>query len=194
MMMNRFAIGAGALVAMAGSAIGAIVTGPGSGSNCATFEGTTATTITYSGFTDGSWSGRLNDFRINVTLFSTGPTTFYSTPISLVEYSLNAGGAWSPYSGISSTFASSSTFGPLVSFSSPGPIVGVGNFLVRVTIDANPSQLINNRLFQMRLNYNTDSGGGTNGRSSTVVPTPGAAAMLGLGGLLAVRRRRVANA
>ena len=72
--------------------------------------------------------------------------------------------------------------------------VGVGNFRVRVTLDANPAELINGRSVLTVLSYSTSFGGGQNSRSSLVVPTPGTAALLGLGSLLAARRRRVANA
>jgi hypothetical protein len=61
---------------------------------------------------------------------------------------------------------------------------------VRVTLDANPAELINGRQVLTVLSYSTAAGGGTSTRASQVVPNPGTAALLGLGGLLATRRRR----
>jgi MYXO-CTERM domain-containing protein len=184
-----------ALVAGAGSANAGIVTGPGSGSNCATFEGSTLTTITYSDFTDGSWDGELFQFRIKTVLFSSGPTVMITQiPVGLIEYSYNAGGLWNVYS-TSSTSANnllissgSAGWGPAI-IPSSGLIVGPNNFLFRVTIPANPL-LVNGQTFWASVEYSTAAGGGTSTRASQVVPNHGTAALLGLGGLLAARRRR----
>ena len=192
--MKTLAIGAVALAAIAGSANAGIVTGPGSGSNCATFEGSTLTTITYSGFTDGSWGGELFQFWIKTVLFSSGPTVITQIPVGLIEYSYNAGGIWNVYS-TSSTSANnllissgSAGWGPAI-IPSSGLIVGPNNFLFRVTIPANPL-LVNGQTFRASVEYSTAAGGGTNSRVSQVIPNPGTAALLGLGGLLAARRRR----
>ena len=193
-MKTSIAIGALALAAIAGSANAAIVTGPGSGSNCATFEGSTPTTITYSGFNGSPWAGELFQFRIKTVLFSSAPTVITQIPVGLIEYSYNAGGLWNVYS-TSSTSAdnlmsagSAAGWGPAITPLS-GLIVGQGNFLFRVTIPASPL-LVNGQTFRAAVEYSTAFGGGINSRASQVVPTPGAAAVLGLGGLLAARRRR----
>jgi MYXO-CTERM domain-containing protein len=199
-MKTSIAIGALALAAIAGSANAAIVTGPGIGTDCLTMEGSTSTTITYSGYTDGSWAGNLRRFSIGVYLASpvSQPAAAYATPVSLVQYSTNAGLSWTTYNmGSPNTLLDPGygfgalPLGPEVNFGFPGlSPVGVGNFRVRVTLDANPAELIDGRRVLTVLSYSTSFGGGTNTRSSLVVPTPGAAAVLGLGGLLAARRRR----
>jgi hypothetical protein len=199
-MKTSMAIGALALAAIAGSANAAIVTGPGTGSDCITMEGSTSTTITYFGYNDGSWAGNLRRFSIGVYLASpTGqPAAAYATPVSLVQYSTNAGLSWTTYNmGSPNTLLDPDygfgalPLGPEVNFGFPGlSPVGVGNFRVRVTLDANPAELIDGRRVLTVLSYSTSFGGGTNTRSSLVVPAPGAAAMLGLGGLMAARRRR----
>ena len=192
-MKTSIAIGALALAACAGSVSAAIVTGPGSGSNCATFEGSTPTTITYSGFTDGSWAGALDQFRIKTVLFSSGPT-ITQIPVGLIEYSYNAGGLWNVYS-TSSTSANNTSISAgsagwgLPIIPSSGLTVGEGNFLFRVTIPASPL-LVNGQTFMASVEYSTASGGGTNSRYSQVVPEPGAAALLAPAGLLLARRRR----
>jgi hypothetical protein len=115
-------------------------------------------------------------------------------PVGLIEYSYNAGGLWNVYSTSSTSAdntlisAGSAGWGPAITPSSP-LIVGPGNFLFRVTIPASPL-LVNDQFFRAILEYSTFSSEGTSIRTSQVVPTPGAAAMLGLGGLLAARRRR----
>jgi hypothetical protein len=199
-MKTSIAIGALALAAIAGSANAAIVTGPGIGTDCLTLEGSTSTTITYFGYTDGSWAGNLRHFSIGVYLTSPvgQPAAAYATPVSLIEYSMNAGSSWTTYNmGSPNTLLDPDygfgalPMGPIVDFGSPGlPPVGVGNFRVRVTLDANPAELINDRRVLTVLSYSTSFGGGQNSRSSLVVPTPGTAALLGIGGLLAARRRR----
>jgi len=195
---TSIAIGALALAAIAGPATAGIVSGPGTGTNCATLEGSTATTIEYYGYSDGSWDGRLNSFRIGVYLTNNAGTTAYATPVSLVEYSTNAGLTWWIYPlGSPNTlldpslgFNDPTQMGPQVSFGTSGPVVGQNNFQVRVTLAANPAELIDGRRVSTVLRYSTTFGGGQNTRSSLVVPAPGAAAVLGLGGLLAARRRR----
>ena len=199
-MKTSIAIGALALAACAGSVSAAIVTGPGTGSDCITMEGSTSTTITYFGYNDGAWASNLRRFSIGVYLASpTGqPAAAYATPVSLVQYSTNAGSSWATYNlGSPNTLLDpdygfgSLPMGPEVNFGFPGlSPVGAGNFRVRVTLDANPAELINGRRVLTVLSYSTAAGGGTNTRSSLVVPAPGAAAVLGLGGLLAARRRR----
>jgi len=203
-MKNSIFIGALALAAFAGSANADIVTGPGTGSNCITLEGSTPTTITYFGYNDGSWAGNLRRFSIGVYLASpiSQPAAAYATPVSLIEYSTNAGSSWVTYNmGSPNTLLDPGfgfgalPLGPEVNFGFPGlSPVGIGNFRVRVTLDANPTELINDRRVLTVLSYSTAFGGGQNTRSSLVVPAPGTAALLGLGGLLAARRRRVANA
>ena len=198
--MKTLAIGAVALAAIAGSANAGIVTGPGIGTDCLTMEGSTSTTITYFGYTDSSWSGNLRRFSIGVYLASPAgqPAAAYATPVSLIQYSTNAGSTWSIYNmGSPNTLIDpdygfgSLPMGPVVNFGFPGlSPVGAGNFRVRVTLDANPAELINGRQVLTVLSYSTSAGGGQNMRDSRVVPTPGAAAVLGLGGLLAARRRR----
>jgi hypothetical protein len=199
-MKTSIAIGALALAAIAGSANAAIVTGPGIGTDCLTMEGSTSTTITYFGYTDGSWAGNLRRFSIGVYLTSPvgQPAAAYATHVSLIEYSMNAGSSWATYNmGSPNTLLDPDygfgalPMGPAVSFGFPGlSPVGIGNFRVRVTLDANPAELIDGRRVLTVLSYSTSFGGGQNSRSSLVVPTPGAAAVLGLGGLLAARRRR----
>jgi MYXO-CTERM domain-containing protein len=193
-------IGSVVIAAIAGSANAGIVTGPGIGTDCLTMEGSTSTTITYSGYTDGSWDGNLHSFSIGVYLASpiSQPAAAYATPVSLVQYSTNAGSSWATYNmGSPNTLLDpyygfgALPMGPVVNFGFPGlSPVGIGNFRVRVTLDANPAELINDRRVLTVLSYSTSFGGGQNSRSSLVVPTPGAAALLGLGGLLAARRRR----
>ncbi len=190
---TRLAFAAGAIflamaavVAIAGSANAAIVNGAGSGSNCSTLQGSTPTTITYFGYTGGSWSGRLLRFSIGVYLASpTGqPPAAYATPVSLIEYSTNAGSSWTTYNmGSTNTLldpnygSGALPMGPDVNFGSPGlSPVGAGNFRVRVTLAANPTELINGRRVLTVLSYSTASGGGRNTRSSLVDTTSAAPA------------------
>jgi len=184
-------VGVAAAVAVAGSANAAIVTGPGSGSDCATFSGSSPTTITYSGFSDGGWDGTLDSFKIKTVLFS-GST---ATPISigLIEYSYNAGTNWNVYS-LTSTSADNTSissvstgWGALISPSSV--TVGINNFRVRATIPANVA-IVNAKTFRMSLDWSSATGGGTNSRQSVAVPAPGAFALLGVAGLVGARRRR----
>ena len=184
-------VGVGAAVAVAGSANAAIVTGPGTGSDCATFSGSSPTTITYSGFSDAAWDGTLESFKIKTVLFS-GST---ATPISigLIEYSYNAGTNWNVYSLTStsadntSILSGSTGWGALITPSSV--TVGSNNFRVRVTIPANVA-IVNAMNFRMSLNWSTDQGGSTTSRNSVAVPAPGAFALLGVAGLVGARRRR----
>ena len=184
-------VGIAAAVAVAGSANAAIVTGPGIGSDCETFSGSSPTTITYSGFNDGGWDGTLDSFKIKTVLFS-GST---ATPISigLIEYSYNAGTNWNVYS-LTSTSADNTSFssgstgwGALITPSSV--TVGTNNFRVRVTIPANVA-IVNAMNFRMSLIWSSNYGGGTNSRNSVAVPAPGAFALLGAAGLVGARRRR----
>jgi len=200
--MRTKVIGALALAAIAGSANAAIVTGPGVGSDAATFEGSTSTTITYSGFTEGSWAGELFEFRIKAVLYRNSGNGHYAPieitqiPIGLIEYSSDAGGLWNVYSTSStsantlSTNALAFAFSPAITHPS-GLFVGQGNFLFRITIPAS-SLLVNGQTFRADLQLRWANSLEVNTRSSQVVPvpTPGAAALLGLGGLLAARRRR----
>ena len=184
-------VGIAAAVSVAGSANAAIVTGPNSSSDCLTFSGSSPTTITYFGFNDDGWNSTLSEFKIKTTLFS-GST---ATPISigLIEYSYNAGTNWNLYSATSTsgdntlTTAGSTGWGQTVTPS--GITVGSDNFRVRVTIPANVA-IVNAMTFRMSLNWSSSSGGGTNNRQSTAVPAPGAFALLGVAGLVGVRRRR----
>ena len=174
-------LAAAALVAIAGSANAGIVNRAATGSNCSTLQGSTPTTITYFGYTDGSWAGNLRRFSIGVYLASPAgqPAAAYATPVSLIEYSTNAGSSWTTYNmGSANTLLDSSygfgalPMGPAVNFSSPGlSPVGVGNFRVRVTLAANPAQLIDGRRVLTVLSYETSSGGGKNTRSSLVDTT-----------------------
>jgi MYXO-CTERM domain-containing protein len=185
-------VGVAAAAAVAGSANAAIVTGPGIGSDCATFSGSSPTTITYSAFSDAGWDGTLDSFKIKTVLFS-GST---ATPISigLIEYSYNAGTNWNVYSLTStsadntSILSGSTGWGALITPSSV--TVGNNNFRVRVTIPANVA-IVNAMNFRMSLNWsNTSFEGGTNSRNSVAVPAPGAFALLGVAGLVGARRRR----
>jgi len=184
-------VGVAAAMSVAGSANASIVTGPGSGSDCATFSGSSPTTITYSGFSDGGWDGTLDSFKIKTVLFS-GST---ATPISigLIEYSYNAGTNWNVYS-LTSTSADNTSissvstgWGALISPSSV--TVGINNFRVRATIPANVA-IVNAKTFRMSLDWSSATGGGTNSRQSVAVPAPGAFALLGVAGLVGARRRR----
>jgi hypothetical protein len=196
-MRSAIAIGALALAAMGNAAI---LTGPGIGTDCLTMEGSTSTTITYFGYNDGSWDGNLRRFSIGVYLASPAgqPAAAYATPVSLIQYSTNAGSTWSIYNmGSPNTLIDpdygfgSLPMGPVVNYGFPGlSPVGAGNFRVRVTLDANPTQLIAGRRVITVLNYSTSFGGGQNSRSSQVVPEPSSMIVLGASALALLRRRK----
>ncbi len=196
-MKSAIAIGALALAAMGNAAI---LTGPGIGTDCLTMEGSTSTTITYFGYNDGSWNGNLRRFSIGVYLASPAgqPAAAYATPVSLIQYSTNAGSTWSIYNmGSPNTLIDpdygfgSLPMGPVVNYGFPGlSPVGAGNFRVRVTLDANPTQLIAGRSVITVLNYSTSFGGGQNSRSSQVVPEPSSMIVLGASALALLRRRK----
>jgi MYXO-CTERM domain-containing protein len=184
-------VGVAAAAAVAGSANAAIVTGPGTGSDCATFSGSSPTTITYSGFNDSGWDGTLESFKIKTVLFSGSTATQIS--IGLIEYSYNAGTNWNVYSLTSTsadnTSTSSGSAGWGAEITPSSVTVGNNNFRVRVTIPANVA-IVNAMNFRMSLNWTTNAGGGTNSRNSVAVPAPGAFALLGVAGLVGARRRR----
>jgi hypothetical protein len=196
-MKSAIAIGALALAAMGNAAI---LTGPGIGTDCLTMEGSTSTTITYFGYNDGSWAGNLRRFSIGVYLASPvgQPAAAYATPVSLIQYSTNAGSTWSIYNmGSPNTLIDpdygfgSLPMGPVVNYGFPGlSPVGAGNFRVRVTLDANPTELIAGRRVITVLNYSTSFGGGQNSRSSQVVPEPSSMIVLGASALALLRRRK----
>ncbi len=196
-MKSAIAIGALALAAIGNAAI---LTGPGIGTDCLTMEGSTSTTITYFGYNDGSWAGNLRRFSIGVYLASPvgQPAAAYATPVSLIQYSTNAGSTWSIYNmGSPNTLIDpaygfgSLPMGPEVNYGFPGlSPVGAGNFRVRVTLDANPTELIAGRRVITVLNYSTSFGGGQNSRSSQVVPEPSSMIVLGASALALLRRRK----
>ena len=196
-MKSAIAIGALALAAIGNAAI---LTGPGFGTDCLTMEGSTSTTITYFGYNDGSWAGNLRRFSIGVYLASPvgQPAAAYATPVSLIQYSTNAGSTWSIYNmGSPNTLIDpdygfgSLPMGPVVNYGFPGlSPVGAGNFRVRVTLDANPTELIAGRRVITVLNYSTSFGGGQNSRSSQVVPEPSSMIVLGASALALLRRRK----
>jgi MYXO-CTERM domain-containing protein len=180
-------VGVAAAAAVAGSANAAIVSGPGVGSNCATFDGATSTTITYDGYTvssASSWASPLLAFSIRTRLYDGGGTTV-PIAIGLIEYSYDAGVNYSTYS---TSSLSNNVFGATIT--PPANTVTNGNFRVRVTIPANVS-LVNNLTFAVGLDYDMgNSGGGRTTFFSSVVPAPGALALLGAAGLVGARRRR----
>ena len=187
-------VGIAAAVAVAGSANAAIVTGPGSTSDCLTFDGSSPTTITYFGFNDGGWNSTLTEFSIKTVLFTGSTAT--QIPVGLIEYSYNAGSNWNVYSTTSTSANNTSINPPPLSTGWGSPItpsnvtVGQDNFRVRVTIPANVA-IANGMTFRMSLNWSSSGGGGgTNSRQSSAVPAPGAFALLGVAGLVGARRRR----
>jgi MYXO-CTERM domain-containing protein len=180
-------VGVAAAVAVAGSANAGIVNPAGSGSDCLTFDGSSPTTITYSGFNDGQWDSQLTSFRIKTVLFQGSTAT--SISIGLIEYSYNSGTNWSIYSVTSTSADNTSISGGSTGWGdtiTPSNVtVGSGNFRVRVTIPTNAA-IVNGMTFRMSLNWD----GGTNSRQSSAVPAPGAFALLGVAGLVGARRRR----
>jgi MYXO-CTERM domain-containing protein len=180
-------VGVAAAVAVAGSANAGIVNPAGSGSDCLTFDGSSPTTITYSGFNDGQWDSQLTSFRIKTVLFQGSTATTIS--IGLIEYSYNSGTNWSIYSVTSTSADNTSISGGSTGWGdtiTPSNVtVGSGNFRVRVTIPTNAA-IVNGMTFRMSLNWD----GGTNSRQSSAVPAPGAFALLGVAGLVGARRRR----
>ena len=186
-------VGIAAAVAVAGSANAAIVTGPSSGSDCVTFSGSSPTTITYFGFTDGGWASQLSEFSIKTVLFTGSTAT--QIPIGLIEYSYDAGTNWNVYSTTSTSANNTSVNQPPLStgwgqtVTPSGITVGTNNFRVRVTIPADVA-IVNGMTFRMSLYWSSAGGGAVNSRQSAAVPAPGALALLGVAGLVGARRRR----
>jgi len=175
------------IVAVCGSSIAfaGIIDPNGAGTNCRTFDPSTVTTVTYSGFTDGSWTGGTRRFSIRFEAAN-------NIAIANIKYSLNRGSTWSTYD--SGSLIANGTYAATVSFAIPYPVVGPGNFLVMADIPADPGNIPYGSGVSLHLSYQNSTGGGENSRYSTAVPAPGSIALLGAGGLLVVRRRRVANA
>ena len=188
-----------AAVAVAGSANAAIVTGPSLYSDCATFNPSTPTTVTwnfssYPGTESEPWgNGASFYFGFKFSAFANGGS---SIAFSNVQYSLDAGATWSNYGSGTLNVTSAQTYGVTTAVNSTRSIK---DFRMKATI---PSTTI------LTLGSGTGGIGGSNlvarvvtslpsfsdpvwvSTGTYAVPAPGALALLGVAGVVGARRRR----
>ena len=203
-------VGVVAAVAVAGSANAAIVTGPGSGntqgSDCATFDPSTSTTITYNGA--GSWANQSfgQFYFAPIVSDSNYQGSNPGFVVTNIEYSRNSGVSWtlgaSTYTTSTQNNQQAAAAGKNFAywaFSIQDASFGISgaSLRVRMTLSAT-NALANGKLLTGFAHGQYGSaaqdfygpafvaGGGV----SYAVPAPGAAALVGLAGLVASRRRR----
>ena len=201
-------VGIAAAVAVAGSANAAIVTGPGTGSDCATLNPSTSTTITYT----GSWSSQtVGTFYMGFGVCNASYVGAVSgLEVTNIQYSTDSGVNWTL--GASSYTTGTTTYGGFSTASNapasaaagtwafsftnngsgfPGGING-STLRVRATLSAT-SSIPNDYKFYGFATGQWAEGAGrafSGGYVSTAVPAPGAFALLGVAGLVGARRRR----
>ena len=202
-------VGVVAAAALAGSANAAIVSGPNLYCDALTFNPYTATILTFnllnanSGVTTTATWGTLGTFKFGMAI--TLLTTSYpnNSNVGSVQYSFDAGATYgSQYTlGQVNSSISSASYGGDVSTSSNAS-AKLRDFRIRVTLptasnyalgtDANGTGGSN---VQLRMIYDASNGvdgfgGAAVSTGTRAVPAPGAAALVGLAGLVATRRRR----
>ncbi len=198
-------VGVAAVVAVAGSANASIVSGPGTGSNCASLDPSTDTTITYTGDWVSTTTARALYMGFGVANQSYGGYVA-GLQITNIEYSTDSGANWtlgaSSYTtgtttlGGFSTAASAPGSAPAgtwaFNFTSGSNIVGSA-LRVRATLSATSSIPAYYKFYAFATGKSVTNTTVFEGAYlSTVfpVPAPGAAALVGLAGLVATRRRR----
>jgi hypothetical protein len=191
-----------AAVAVAGSASAAIVDSNGIASNCLTFNPSTDTTITYTGFSGNLVSTLTVGFSVESSPYSPSTVGIGGLTFTNIQYSTNAGSSWNNFSN-GTSFTTNSTYNAMWFFDGNATtakntagalqITGLNNMnganlYVRATLSA--TNLIPNDYKLVMFAYRSGDAGGTGGRTSTAVPAPGAAALVGVAGLVAARRRK----
>jgi MYXO-CTERM domain-containing protein len=200
-------VGVAAAVAVAGSANASIINGNGQGSNCASLDPSTDTTITY---TTGSWAGTTTarSFYMGFGVANQSYGGYVAgLQITNIEYSTDSGASWilgaSSYTTGTTTLAgfSSADSAPAsapagtwaFNFTSGSGIVG-NALRVRATLSATSSIPNQYNFYAYSVGKsvtNTTVFSGANLSTVLVtVPAPGAFALLGVAGLVGGRRRR----
>ena len=200
----------GVVAALAGSANAAIVTGPGTSSDCATFNSSTSTTITYSGTATGAGQ-TFGTFYFGFGVMNASYAGYVAgIQVTNIQYSTDSGANWTL--GASSYTTGTTTFGGFSTASLAPASASAGTWAFSFTNNGTsfPGGINGNTLrVRATLSATNDIpnsykfyGWGTGqwsegaGRSfqgngiSTAVPAPGVAALIGLAGLVANRRRR----
>jgi len=201
-------VGVAAAAAVAGSANAAIVTGPGTGSDCATLNPSTSTTITYT----GTWATQtFGTFYMGFGVSDASYAGYVSgLQVTNIEYSTDSGTNWTlgassyttgttTYSGFSTASnapasAAAGTWAFSFTNNGSGGTGGINGSTLRVraTLSATGS-IPNNYKFYGFATGQWAGGAGkafSGGSFSTAVPAPGALALLGAAGLVGARRRR----
>ena len=202
-------VGIAAAVAVAGSANASIISGPGTGSDCAALNPSTDTTITYNGG-GGLWGGTTTA-RSFYMGFGVANSSFggyvAGLQITNIEYSTDSGANWilgaSSYTTGTTTLAgfSSADSAPAsapagtyaFNFTSGSGIVG-NALRVRATLSATSSIPNQYKFYAYSVGKSVTNTTVFSGAAlSTVlvpVPAPGALALLGAAGLVGARRRK----
>ena len=203
-------VGIAAAAAVAGSANAAIVTGPGSGntqgSDCATFDPSTSTTITYNGA--GSWANQSfgQFYFAPIVSDSNYQGSNPGFVVTNIEYSRDSGLNWtlgaSTYTTSTQNNQQAAAAGKNFAywaFSIQDASFGITGSTLRVRMTLSATSLLANgkllsgfahgqygSLAQDFYGQAFGAGGGV----SIAVPAPGAFALLGVAGLVGARRRR----
>ncbi|MEN9642723.1 MAG: hypothetical protein RIR77_1912 [Planctomycetota bacterium] len=197
-------VGIAAAVAVASSASAAIVSGPGGFSDCATFNPSTSTTITYtivalSNSTFGTFSMGFGVLDASNNGYTAG------IEVTNIEYSTDSGTNWTL--GASSYTTGNTTYSQFVgaapgsaawafSFTDNGSVGSDGGIdrstlRVRATLSATSSIPNDYQFYGFQRGQYSPAGNAFAGATfSTAVPAPGALALLGAAGLVGARRRR----
>ena len=199
-------VGIAAAAAVAGSANASIINGNGTGSNCASLDPSTDTTITYTGIWGGTTTARSFYMGFGVANASYGGYVA-GLQITNIEYSTDSGASWilgaSSYTTGTTTLAgfSSADSAPAsapagtyaFNFTSGSGIVG-NALRVRATLSATSSIPNQYNFYGYYVGKSATATTVFSGAAlSTVlvsVPAPGAFALLGAAGLVGGRRRR----
>ena len=197
-------VGVVAAATLVGSANAAIVSGPGFGSDCATFNPSTSTTITYTvvalgGSNFGTFYMGFGVLDANYNGYTAG------IEVTNIEYSTDSGTNWtlgaSSYTTGNTTYSQFFDTAPgsaawAFSFTDNGSVGSNGGIdrstlRVRATLSATSSIPNDYQFYGFQLGQYSPAGNAfAGGILSTAVPAPGAAALIGLVGLVAGRRRR----
>ena len=196
-------VGIAAAVAVASSASAAIVSGPGYGSDCATFNPSTSTTITYTVALGGSNFGT---FYMGFGVLDANYNGYTAgIEVTNIEYSTDSGTNWtlgaSSYTTGNTTYSQFFNTAPgsaawAFSFTDNGSVGSNGGIdrstlRVRATLSATSSIPNDYQFYGFQLGQYSPTGNAfAGGNLSTAVPAPGALALLGAAGLAGARRRR----
>ena len=196
-------VGVVAAATLVGSANAAIVSGPGYGSDCATFNPSTSTTITYTVTTGGP---NVGTFYMGFGVLDANYNGYTAgIEVTNIEYSTDSGTNWtlgaSWYTTGNTTYSQFFNNAPgsvawAFSFTDNGSVGSTGGIdrstlRVRATLSATSSIPNGYQFYGLQRGLYSPAGNAfVAGILSTAVPAPGAAALVGLAGLVAGRRRR----